>query len=439
VQILALPEAQFFGIGTVRMLPLKSTPSIMHATLTPLRERYLLLTLAGIQFSHILDFMIMMPLGPVLIEAFGITTHEFGLLVASYSFSAALSGLLAATFIDRFERKRLVLTIFGLFGIATLACGLAPGFATLVIARGLAGTFGGVMGAMVQTIIGDVIPFSRRARASGIVATAFSLSTVAGVPLSLWLANHFQWRAPFILIATLTVLFVIVGARILPELRHHISDKKRAHPFSAMFEVLRDPNHLKALLFSGLLISSGFTVIPYITIYAVGNVGISLHDIPFIYLAGGTATLFTARRIGHWADLRGKIRIYRTVAVAALLPLLVVTHIGAAPLWLWLVCTTAFFVLVSGRMIPAMAIITSAAQPKLRGTFMSLNATVQSLAMGLATTLAGFIITQNDAGQIVHYGLVGYVAITGNVLAILFVSRIVMHDQHAAEPDVALK
>jgi len=416
----------------------------MHPTLTPQRERYLLLTLAGIQFSHILDFMIMMPLDPILIKAFGISTHEFGLLVASYSFSAAVSGLLAATFIDRFERKRLLLTIFGLFGLATLACGLAPGYAMLLIARGLAGTFGGVMGAMVQTIIGDVIPFSRRARASGIVATAFSLSTVAGVPLSLWLANHFQWRAPFILIAALSVVFILVGARILPQLRYHISDKKRAHPFSAMFEVLREANHLNALLFSALLIFSGFTVIPYITIYAVGNVGISLRDIPFIYLAGGTATLFTARLIGHWADLRGKIKIYRVVASAALLPLLVVTHIGAAPLWLWLVCTTAFFVLVSGRMIPAMAIITSAAQPKLRGTFMSLNATVQSLSMGLATTLAGFIITQNDASQIVGYGLVGFVAVTGNVLAILFVSRIVMHDQHVtvldiAVPDIALK
>ena len=358
----------------------------MQSSLTPQRERYLLLTLAGIQFSHILDFMIMMPLGPILIKAFGIGTHEFGLLVASYSFSAALSGLFAATFIDRFERKRLLLVMFGFFGLATLACGLAPGYATLLIARGLAGAFGGVMGAMVQTIVGDVIPFARRAKASGIVSTAFSLSTVAGVPLSLWLANHFQWRAPFILIAVLTVLFIIVGGRILPELHHHISAQKRAHPFVEMFAVLRDPNHLSALLFSALLIFSGFTVIPYITIYAVGNVGISQHDIPFIYLAGGMATLFTARLIGHWADLRGKIKIYRWVAAGALLPLFVVTHIGASPLWLWLVCTTSFFVLVSGRMIPAMAVITSAAQPKLRGTFMSLNASVQSFAMGLATT-----------------------------------------------------
>src|SRR3989338_1962976 len=412
---------------------------IMQPPLTPQRERYLLLTLAGIQFSHILDFMIMMPLGPVLIKAFGISTHQFGLLVASYSFSAALSGLLAATFIDRFERKRLLLVMFGLFGLATLACGLAPGYATLLIARGLAGTFVGVMGAMVQTIVGDVIPFARRAKAGGIVSTAFSVSTVAGVPLSLWLANHFQWRAPFILIAVLTALFILIGQRILPELHHHISAQRRAHPFVEMLAVLRDANHLRALLFSALIIFSGFTVIPYITIYAVGNVGISLHDIPFIYLTGGAATLVTARLIGHSADLRGKVKIYRLVALAALLPLFVVTNIGSAPLWIWLICTTTFFILVSGRMIPAMAIITSAAQPKLRGTFMSLHATMQAFAMGSATTLAGFIITQNSAGQIVGYETVGYVAMTANLLAVAFVARIVMHDQHADVPDVALK
>ncbi|HEU0220222.1 MAG TPA: MFS transporter [Gallionella sp.] len=409
----------------------------MHPSLTPQRERYLLLTLAGIQFSHVLDFMIMMPLGPILIAEFGITTHEFGLLVASYSFSAALSGLLAATFVDRFERKRLLLTMFAMFGLATLACGLAPGYATLLIARGLAGAFGGVMGALVQTMIGDVIPFARRARASSMVSAAFSVSTVAGVPLSLWLANHFQWRAPFVFITALVALFILVGLRVLPEMCQHISAEKQAHPFAAMFIVLRDANHLRALLFSAMIIFSGFTVIPYITLYSVHNVGISQHDIPLVYLAGGSATLITSRLIGYWADLRGKVRVYRTVATAALLPLLVVTHIGIVPLWLWLICTTAFFVLVSGRMIPAMAIITSAAQPRLRGTFMSLNATTQAFAMGLASTLAGFIITQDASGKIVDYATVGYVAMAANTLAIWFVARIVMHDPRVMVPDVS--
>ena len=408
----------------------------MPHTLSPQRERYLLLTLSGMQFSHILDFMIMMPLGPTLMHEFGITTHEFGFLVASYSFSAALAGLFAATFVDKFERKRMLLIVFALFGLATLACGLSPGYATLLVARGLAGAFGGVMGAMVQTLVGDLIPFERRATASGIISASFSLATVAGVPLSLWLANAFQWRAPFILIAATSALFLLIAIRHLPEVRHHLSPSTdivpRTHPFSAMFEVLSDANHLRALTFTTLILFSGFTVIPYITVYAVANVGISQHDIPYVYLIGGAATLVTSRLIGRWADAAGKVKIYRIMAVAATLPLFAVTHVETAPLWVWLSCTTLFFVLISGRMIPAMAIITSAAIPRLRGTFMSLNAATQQLASGLAATLAGFITTQSATGQIIGYDKVGYVAIFANLLAIAFVARIVMHDQKHA-------
>lgn len=403
----------------------------MTTELSPRVERFFLLTLAGIQFSHVLDFMIMMPLGPILMTAFGIDTHEFGLLVASYSFSAAASGVLAATFVDRFERKRLLLVVVALFALATLACALAPGYSTLLLARGMAGVFGGVMGALIHTMIGDAIPFSRRARASGIVASAFSLSTIAGVPLSLWLANHLGWRAPFALIALLGVVFMLVGLRFLPELRHHLGEEKRAHLLSDTFSVLADGNHLRALLFSALIIFSGFTVIPYITIYAVSNVGIAQTDIPIVYLVGGFATFISARLIGRWADRHGKVEIYRWVGLLAMLPLLVLTHVGVLPLWGWLICSTSFFVLLSGRMIPAMAIIASAAQPKLRGTFMSLNGTVQSLAMGLATTLAGFLVNMDDSGRMVGYPLVGYVAVVANLAAIWCASRIVMHGRNA--------
>lgn len=406
----------------------------MPIPLSPTAERLFLLTLAGIQFSHILDFMIMMPLGPILMQALEIGAPEFGLLVASYSFSAAISGLLAATFIDRFERKRLLLWCFAFFALSTLACALANGYSTLLVARGLAGIFGGIMGALVQTMIGDAIPFIRRARASGMVSTAFSISTVAGVPVSLWLANQFNWRAPFFFIALMSLVFILVGARILPELRQHLDEAKRSHLFSASFAVLADSNHLKALLFSALLIFSGFTVIPYITVYAVGNVGISPLDIPVVYLVGGSATLISARLIGYWADKHGKVRLYRGVAMLAIVPLLVLPHVGVVPLWVWVICTTSFFVLISGRMIPAMAVITSAAQPALRGTFMSLNGTVQSLAMGLATTLAGFLITVDASGRIDGYPVVGYVAIAANLIAIWFVARIVMHDRPPVSP-----
>lgn len=407
----------------------------MPATPQPRNERLLLLILAGIQFCHIVDFMIVMPLGPMLMAGFGISAHEFGLLVASYSFTAAISGVLAATFIDRFERKRLLLVTFALFALATLACAQASSYPTLMVARGLSGAFGGLMGALVQTMVADAIPYERRATATGFVSTAFSISTVAGVPLSLWLANGLGWRAPFLAIAALSLVAIVVGIGVLPELRQHLGAAKRAHPFSAMLEVLSEANHLRTLLLSALIIFSGFTVIPYITIYAVGNVGISPHDIPVIYLVGGGATLFTARYIGRLADAHGKVRIYRLVALAAMVPLVLVTHLGAVPLWAWVAATTAFFVLVSGRMVPAMAIISSAAQPNLRGTFMSLNGTVQSVAMGLATTLSGFIVSVDAAGRIDGYPLVGYVAISANLLAIAFISRIKVH--HSAQPPAA--
>jgi predicted MFS family arabinose efflux permease len=392
-------------------------------------ERLLLLTLAGIQFCHILDFMIVMPLGPMLMRDFGLGAHEFGLLVASYSFTAAISGVLMATFVDRFERKRFLLVGFALFALATLACGLAPSYPTLMVARGLAGAFGGLMGALVQTMVADAIPYERRATATGFVSTAFSVSTVLGVPLSLWLANLAGWRTPFIFIAVLSLVAIVIGVRVLPELRQHLDEAKLAHPFAPMQAVLGEANHLRTLLLSALIIFSGFTVIPYITIYAVGNVGIAQHDIPIIYLVGGAATLFTARLVGRLADKHGKVKVYRLVAAAAVVPLVLVTHLGVVPLWGWVAATTSFFVLVSGRMVPAMAIISSAARPGLRGTFMSLNATVQSVAMGLATTLSGFLIAVDGSGGISGYPLVGYVAIAANLLAIAFVSRIVIHDR----------
>jgi predicted MFS family arabinose efflux permease len=375
--------------------------------------------------------MIVMPLGPILMRDFGLDAHQFSLLVASYSFTAAISGVLMAAFVDRFERKRFLLAAFALFTLATLACGLAPNYPTLIVARGLAGAFGGLMGALVQTMVADAIPYERRATATGFVSTAFSISTVLGVPLSLFLANWLGWRAPFFAIAALSLAAILAGARVLPELRHHLGSDRHAHALGAMQAVLGDANHLRTLLLSALIIFSGFTVIPYITVYAVGNVGISQHQIPIIYLVGGGATLLTARLIGRLADAHGKVRVYRLVAIAAMVPLALVTHVGAVPLWAWVACTTAFFVLVSGRMVPAMAIISSAAQPRLRGTFMSLNGTVQSVAMGLATMLSGVIITVEAGGRIAGYPLVGYVAMAANLLAIAFVSRIVVHGRPA--------
>lgn len=397
--------------------------------LDPARERILLLTLAGIQFAHILDFMVMMPLGPILMRELAIGTHAFGLLVSSYTFSAAASGVLAATFVDRFERKRLLLVMFALFGVATLACGLAPGYWPLLVARCAAGAFGGVLGSMVQTMVGDLIPFERRGRASGTIMSAFALSTVAGVPSSLYLATHFGWRFPFLFIAAMAALLLILGWRMLPALRGHldsavVGEAERAHPLAAMGAVLRDANHLRALLFIALIMLSSFMVIPYITIYSVANVAIRQEDLYLIYLAGGTATFFTSRQIGRLADRHGKVRVYRIVALLSTAPLLIQTHLVPIPLWLMIVVSTLFFILVPGRMVPAMAIVTSAAQPRLRGTFLSIIGATQQFASGIAAWAGGLIIAQDAAGHILHYDLVGWLAAAIALLAIALASRI---------------
>ncbi|MFA4969868.1 MAG: MFS transporter [Sulfuritalea sp.] len=396
------------------------------------RERMLLLTLAGIQFAHILDFMIMMPLGPILMRELAVGTHEFGLLVSAYTFTAAFTGVLAAAFVDRFERKRLLLTMFGLFALATLACGLAPGYWTLLAARGTAGAFGGVLGSMVQTMVGDLIPFERRGRASGTIMSAFSLATVAGVPLSLYLANHFGWRFPFVFIAVLSCGLLLLGWKVLPALRGHlptaiVSEAERAHPLAAMRDVLRDSNHLRALLFMALIMFSGFSVIPYITIYVTANIRIRQEDIPLIYLVGGCATFFTSRLIGRLADAHGKIRVYRWMALCSMVPLFAQTHLGPVPLWTMIIWSTLFFIFVPGRMVPVMAIVTSAVQPRLRGTFLSMNGAVQQLAAGVASYIGGVMITADASGHIVGYGNVGWLAIGATLTAMAFVGQIDMH------------
>jgi len=409
-------------------MPAMSSPAL---PLDPVREKLLLLTLAGIQFVHILDFMIMMPLGPVLMAELAINAHQFGLLVSAYTFAAALAGIPIAVIADRFERKRLLLTMFVLFGLATLACGLAPGYATLLAARAIAGVFGGMLGSMVHTMVGDLIPFERRGRASGTVMSAFSLATVAGVPVSLFLANDFGWRMPFILIAALAVVLFLLGLKHLPTLRGHLpdavlGDTERAHPLAALKETLLEANHRRALVFMLLLMLGGFTVIPFITLYATANVGLRQEEIPYLYLAGGCATFFTARWIGRLADRHGKVRVFRWVACGALIPLYVQTHLPPVPLWTMIVCTTAFFILVPGRMVPAMALMTAAVEPRLRGTFLALNGTMQNLGCGIASYVGGLMIVM-EQGKVVGYGQVGLLAMAATVLTLWLVGRIRLH------------
>ena len=399
----------------------------MTPHLTPRRERWLLFTLAGIQFTHILDFMIMMPLGPQFTALFGISNAQFGLLVSAYTLSAGFSGLMAATYIDRFGRKQLLLGMYSLFGLATLACALAPDYLWLMVARVAAGLFGGVLSALSQTIVADVIPFERRGRAMSVVMTSFSVSTVAGVPLGLFLAAHFNWHAPFVGIAVLVGLLALAAWQTLPRLDAHLHHPERVSVWRGIGQVLAEPNHLKAFAVSGLMMFAAFTVIPYITIYLQSNAGMKTQEVPWIYLCGGLATLLSARYFGRLTDRVGKVQMFQRLALAVTVPLMATTLSQGLPLWGLLAISTLFFTVMSGRMIPGMAMISSAALPRLRGTFMTLNSAVQSASMGLAALVAGLIIGRDAQGQLTLYWVAGLLGVVASLLSVWLAGHLRLH------------
>ena len=408
----------------------------MTSHLTPKRERWLLLTLASIQFTSVLDFMIMMPLGPQLTELFGISASEFGFLVSAYTFSAGLSGLLAATYIDRFGRKRMMLTLYPLFGAAALACSFAPTFAWLLVARVASGFFGGVLMALSQTIVAEVIPFERRGRAMGVVMTSFSVATVAGVPLALFLASHFNWHAPFLAIALMVSVCALGAAKTLPSLKGHLA----AHPsgdsapnmLANLRLVLVDPNHLRAYAMSASMVFAGFAVIPYIALYLQGNAGFKPEQIPYVYLTGGICTLISARFIGHWSDRAGKAYAFRRLALLMPLPLLAMTLSADLPMVGVLLVSSVLFVVMSGRMIPGMALIGAAADPRRRGSFMTLNSAVQSLAMGLAALVGGQILGRDGNGHLTHYWIAALLGGGASLLSFLLASKLRLHGEAQA-------
>jgi predicted MFS family arabinose efflux permease len=386
-----------------------------------------LLTLAGIQFTHIVDFMIMMPLGPQLTALFGISLPEFGLLVSAYTVAAGISGLLATTFVDRFDRKHLLLTLYVLFALTTVACGVAPTYGWLMAARIASGFFGGVLSTMSQTIIGDVVPFARRGRATGIVMTSFSVATVAGVPAGLLFANLWGWHAAFFSVGVMCVGIGALAYVSVPTLNAHVSHGKDKHFLHGIVQVLRDHNQRKALMLSAAMIFAAFTIIPYITLYLQTNEVMTANEIPWVYFCGGVVTLFSGRWVGGLTDRLGKRETFQRAVLFSILPMFAITLLVPVPLPWVLVVTTSLFFAMNARMIPGMALLTSAANPRFRGTFLSLNGAVQSFAMGVAAWVGGLLLHREPSGHVTSYWLCAVVAALSSLLAYHMAKKVEMH------------
>ncbi|SEM68794.1 Predicted arabinose efflux permease, MFS family [Stigmatella aurantiaca] len=389
----------------------------MSASPPPASERRLLWLLAAVQFSHLVDFMIIMPLGPEFMRLFGISASQFGVLVSAYTLASAAMGLLGVLWLDRFDRKRTLLGLFAGFIAATLMCGAAQSHLALLLARTVAGACAGLMGAVIMAIIGDVVPPERRGSAIGTVMSALGLSAVVGVPLGLGVANLWGWRMPF------WSLGVFAGAvwlglwRALPALNGHLSASPGQSPGTSLLSIWTPKLALGWLLTFSVVISS-FLLIPYLSPYMVGNLGVSASQLPLVYLGGGAATLLCTRWIGRMTDRHGPVRVLASLLVGTMVPHLLFTHLPPSPFPVVALVFALFMSLTSSRVIPTIALIASRVPPAVRGRYLAVNMAASDGASGIAAWVSGLMISTAPSGALEGFGQTGWIAVGVSTLTL---------------------
>ncbi|MFN2458410.1 MAG: MFS transporter [Chitinophagaceae bacterium] len=401
------------------------------------QERVLLFLLASINFTHILDFMIMMPLGNYLMPYFHISPRQFTLLVAAYTLSAGVSGFIAAFFVDRYDRKKILLIGYTGFLLGTIACGFAPSYQLLLAARLLAGVFGGLIGAQVLSIVSDVFTYERRGAAMGAVMSSFSIASTIGVPFALYLSNIFSWHAPFLLVGFLGVVIIPLISKYVPAMDAHILKKDaEVRKFDVLKTVWQNPKQRMALLFSGLIMMGHFLIIPFINPYLEFNNGYSKTQTPMVYLVGGVAAFFAANILGKISDRYGKLKVFVICILLSLPLVLIITMLPAISFSIVLVFFALWFIVATGRGVTAQAMVSNVVEPQKRGSFMSFNGSVQQLGTAMASLIAGFIVTSGTGGKIYRYEWLGYLSI-GILLICVFLGYKIFKssEQVAFAPD----
>jgi len=380
--------------------------------------------LAFLQFAVILDFMIMSPLGAMIMPEMHISPQQFGLVVSAYAFSAGLSGLLTAGFADRFDRKRLLLFFYAGFVIGTLWCGLAQSFESLLIARIVTGLFGGVIGSIVLAISTDLFPLELRGRVMGLIQTAFAASQVLGIPIGLYLSNSWNWHVPFIAMTVLGLAGGLVVAYKLQPVNEHLKLKQEHSAFLHLWHTVTEPRYLLAFATTALLMTGGFMLMPFSSAYLVGNLGIDLHHLPTVYMITGVCTIAFGPLIGRAADKLGKFRVFLFGTALSIVMVLIYTHLGPITIPVIVVVNAVLFLGIFSRIIPYQALASSLPAPTQRGSFNAISASIQQLSGGVASVIAGHIVTMSPQGRLQHFDTVGYVIVGTSLVAATLVWRL---------------
>jgi predicted MFS family arabinose efflux permease len=382
-------------------------------------QSLLVALLAFVQFTVILDFMIMSPLGAIIMPALNITAGQFGVAVSAYAFSAGISGILAAGFADRFDRKRLLLFFYLGFTAGTALCALAPNYHVLLIGRIVAGLFGGVMGSIVLAIITDLFALKLRGRVMGFVQTAFAASQVLGIPVGLFLSNHWNWHVAFGALVGLSIAAIAAVLLVMRPVNAHLLLKQDNNAFRHLIATVGQPRYTLAFGVTTLLATGGFMLMPFGSAFTVHNLGIDIVHLPTIYLISGLFSIFTGPLVGRASDAFGKFPVFVFGSAVSVIMVLIYTHLGQVSLTTVIVVNVLMFVGIFSRMIPSQALISAIPAPSQRGSFSAVSASLQQLSGGLGSVLAAAIIAQNPDDSLRHFDRLGYIVVATSILSLI--------------------
>lgn len=393
-------------------------------------QKIVIAILGFLQFTVILDFMIISPLGAIVMPTLHISPQQFGLAVSCYAFSAGASGFLAAGFADRFDRKRLLLFFYFGFMLGTLLCALAATYPLLLAARIVTGVFGGVIGSVVLAITTDLFPLEMRGRVMGVISTAFAASQVLGLPAGLYLTNHWDWHAPFLAIVAIGVPAGVLIMLFMQPVVGHLALKQERSALTHLIHTVTEPRYLVAFLLVMLMPTGGYMLMPFGTAYIVNNVGLAFAVLPLIYLVTGVSSVFVGPLVGKASDRFGKFAMFCCGSLVTLIMVPLWTNIGHVPLVTVIVINVILFAGIFSRMIPAQALISAIPEPTKRGAFNAVSASLQQFAGGVSAGVAGWLIVRRPDGSLAHFDWVGYL-----VMAITLITLALMYRVHKQVPE----
>ncbi|MDI1235834.1 MAG: MFS transporter [bacterium] len=389
-------------------------------------EKFVIAIIAIIQFTVVLDFMVLSPLSAILLEEMKISTSQFGLVVSAYAFSAGISGILAAGFADKFDRKKLMMFFYIGFVFGTFLCAIAPTYQFLMMARIVTGIFGGVISSISFAIISDIFKVEHRGRVMGYVQMAFAASQILGLPIGLLLANKFGWHSPFWMIAIFSVFVGIVIVFYLKPVNEHLKTKSTINPFVHLWNTVSNSGYLRGFLATIFLATGGYMLMPLGAAFSTRNLHIHQDLLPVLYGVTGIFSIVSGPLIGKMSDRHGRFKIFLFGTIISGIMVAIYTNLGPTALWLVILINIILFIGINSRIIASSALMTSLPVQKDRGAFMSINSSVQQFSGGIAAGLAGLIVLKpaSETAPLLHYDYLGLVVLVSMALAAVMIYRL---------------